>query len=183
MSISLVADEPRDTSAIADETIGFFIDPATGQGPSLLRTERVDGIACPAAVTMREAVDQHLPANAQIDHGVDATSELVEHAVESLGLRHGTREAIENEAALGIRLLDPVLDDFDHQRVGDELAPVHEVLDLIAERRACPPLRTQDVPGGNLRDLVGLDQGGALRAFPGARGAKDDQVHKAMPAT
>ena len=59
-----------------------------------------------------------------------SSSELL---VERLGLRLGAREAVEDEAVLGLRARRPLGDHADDHLVGDEVAAVHVLLRLAAE--------------------------------------------------
>ena len=53
--------------------------------------------------------------------------------VERLGLRLGAREAVEDEAVLGLVLVDALGDHADDHVVGDEVAAVHVLLRLRAD--------------------------------------------------
>ena len=57
---------------------------------------------------------------------------LLELLGQRVGLRHGAREAVEQEAVVAL-LVDLVEDHRDHQVVGHELAVVHVLLGLLAE--------------------------------------------------
>ena len=58
----------------------------------------------------------------ELDHRVELQALVGEHRVEGFGLGHRAREAVEDEAVLGVRLLDAVGDDADDDVVGDEPA-------------------------------------------------------------
>ena len=60
-------------------------------------------------------------------------AELAQLRVERLGLRHGAREAVEDEAVGGLLALDPLGDHADDHLVGDQVAAVHVLLRLLAE--------------------------------------------------
>ena len=49
-----------------------------------------------------------------------------------LRLLDGAREAVEDEAALAVVVLDPLLDDADHQLVAHQPPRRHHVLGLLA---------------------------------------------------
>ena len=72
-----------------------------------------------------DAPHQGILVDAQFDHRVEREPLLCQHAVERLGLRHGAREAVEDEALARVRLLDALADDADHDVVGapDRRAP------------------------------------------------------------
>jgi len=78
----------------------------------------------------------------------------LEHVVEGLRLRHRAREAVENEAVLGVRLADAVGDDLHHHVVGDQLAARHDVARLEADRRPGLHGRPQHVAGRERHDAV-----------------------------
>ena len=59
--------------------------------------------------------------------------------VERLGLLDGPGEAVEDVATLGVGHVEPLLDDADHDVVGQQLARVHVRLGLEPESL---PLRT-----------------------------------------
>ncbi len=73
-----------------------------------------------------------------------------QHAVERRGLRHGAREAVEDEALAGVGLLDALGDDADHDVVGHQAAARHDLLRLQADRRAGLHRRAQHVAGREL---------------------------------
>ena len=127
---------------------------------------------------MRQPVDQDLTADPQVDDGIDPPAELVQLAVEGLGLGDGPRKAVQDEAVFCVRLLQSLLDDVDHQVVRHQLAAVHVALHLLAKRRPGPPLGTQHVTGRDRGDVVGIDQGTRLRSLSRARRAKKYQVHE-----
>ena len=56
-------------------------------------------------------------------------------SLERLGLRLGAREAVEDEAVLGLVLVDPLGDHADDHLVGDEVAAVHVLLGLAGRSR------------------------------------------------
>jgi hypothetical protein len=58
-------------------------------------------------------------------------------AVERLGLRHRARKTVKNEALTGVRLVDTLPDNTDHEVIGAELAARHDLLHLSANRGAC----------------------------------------------
>ena len=58
-----------------------------------------------------------------------------EDLVQSLRLRDRAGKSIEDEAARGIRLVDPVGDEADDDRVRDEFTFAHDRLGLNPDRR------------------------------------------------
>ncbi len=97
--------------------------------------------------------------------------------IERLGLRDVAREAVEDETVGGVGLAEPLADHAEHDAVVDQLAGLHGVLRRDAERRAARDRRTQQIAGRNLRDAETLHETLGLRAFAGARRAKQNDSH------
>ena len=117
----------------------------------------------------------------ELDHAVELEAALGQQAVERLRLRHRAREAVEHEAALGVRLIDAVGDDRHHHLVGNQFAAIHDGLGAQADRRAGRDRGAQHVAGRELNDAVFLDQALRLRALPRPRRAEQDQSHRLRP--
>src|SRR5205085_11457477 len=81
----------------------------------------------------------------------------------------------------GVRLLDPVGDDADHDVVRHETAARHHVLGLEPDRRAGRDRGPQHVAGGQLRNAEPLDDAGRLRALSRPRRTQEDDPHLAFP--
>ena len=81
----------------------------------------------------------------------------------------------------GVRLLDAVADDRDHEIVGAEFAARHDVLRLTPDRRAGLDRCAQHVAGGELDDAVFFDETLGLCTFASPRGAQQDQSHLRRP--
>ena len=62
----------------------------------------------------------HALVDLELDHAVEVQPLLAQHVVERLGLRDRARETVEDEAVLGVRLVDAVGDDRNDDVVGDE---------------------------------------------------------------
>src|SRR5207248_10894093 len=95
------------------------------------------------------------------DYMVELLTVLGQHRIERLGLRHRARKAVENETPLssmggGIRGGDPLGDHLDDDVVWNELAGLHDRLDLPAERSARGDRPAQHVAGGELDQPVFL---------------------------
>ena len=82
---------------------------------------------------------------------------------------------------LGVRLVDAVGHDADHDVVGHKLAARHDVLGLQADRRAGRDRRAQHVAGGELHDAVFRNQFLGLRALAGPRRAEQNNPHLLRP--
>jgi len=104
-----------------------------------------------------------------------------EEFVQGLGLGHGAREAVEDEAPFGVRLGQALADDADDQLVGDQFAPFHDGLGLLPQGGAGGHRRAQQVTGGDLGDLVLFHQALGLGALAGSGGAHEGDAHGAAP--
>ena len=104
-----------------------------------------------------------------------------QHGVEGLGLGDGAGKAVEDEAALGIRLFDPVGDDADDDVVGDKIAPIHDLLGLDADGRPGRHRCTEHVAGRELGYAQPLDQAHGLRALSGPRRSQQNNPHRRPP--
>src|SRR2546425_5948699 len=96
---------------------------------------------------------------------------LRESAIHELGLGGGPGEAVEHRALLRLGLRELFLDQGEDDRVGDELAIVHELLGLATERRSRRDRGAEDVACRDLRQPEPLREDLALRALPRARRA------------
>jgi hypothetical protein len=75
-------------------------------------------------------------------------------------------KAVEKKPRLGVRLVDAVGDDADHDIVGDEFTPVHDRLGLLADRRSRSDGSAEHVAGRELRDPEPLHHADSLRPLP-----------------
>src|SRR6185312_11669197 len=71
-----------------------------------------------------QPLDGELVRHLEVEDGQELPIDLLEHAVEGLGLGDGTREAVENEAFSGVGHAEAFADELDHQVVGNEVARV-----------------------------------------------------------
>src|SRR6185295_13635898 len=141
----------------------------------------VAGAALGAGEAADDALGQRLLVDLHLDHPVELLAGGRQHGVERLGLSLGAREAVQDEALGGIRLGDAVLDQTDHQRVGHQLAPLHDPLGLLAELAARGYRGAQHVAGRELdHALLGL-QALRLGALSSARRSQKDDVHRPRP--
>ena len=76
------------------------------------------GAAAAARETAGNPLDQRLLVDLHQDHVVEVAVGGFQHAVERLGLRHGAREAVEDEAVRGIRFGDSRRQHLDDDVVG-----------------------------------------------------------------
>ena len=117
-----------------------------------------------------DALEENSFVNLELDHRVEIELLLVQHAVERLGLRHGARKAVEDEAVVGVGLGDAVGDDRHNDVVGYEFAARHDLLGVQPDRGAGGSRGTQHVTGGELNDSVFFDESWACVPFPAPGG-------------
>src|SRR5439155_15084576 len=89
------------------------------------------------------------------------------------------REAVEDEAFLGVRLLQPALRRADDDVVGHELTRVHVRLRLLPEVRALRDVVPQDVAGRDVRHAEVRRKLRGLGSFARAGRAEEDESHVA----
>ena len=124
-----------------------------------------------------DAVEHDLAWDVEVDHEVERVA--VEDPLELLGLGQRAREAVEHEAvARADRRRRALLDDADHDLVGDELAGVHVALGLEPERGALRDRGAEHVARREVRDAVVLGEPRGLRALSGTLLAEQ---HEARP--
>ena len=122
-----------------------------------------------------QPVEDDLARHVEVDHEVERIA--VEHAVELLGLMHRAREAVEYEAVVERATgREALLDDADHDVVGNEFALVHEALGLEPECSALRGLLAEHVAGRQVRDAVMLRETRSLRPLAGTLLAEQHQL-------
>ena len=121
---------------------------------------------------------QHPPRDDVIRHiEVDRPVHRVrrQQGEQPVGLRFGSRKAVQQKAGGGIGRFEALGHDPQDQIVADKLARVHHLFGLAAQRGAIGHRGTQHVARGDMRDAIALDQQLALRALAGSLLAQDDQ--------
>lgn len=86
-----------------------------------------------AGATRGEALHDDVGLDVDEQRGVEATAHLGQGGVKGHGLGRVAREAVENEALLGVIGVKALGHEVDDELVGDELAVVHVGLGLDAE--------------------------------------------------
>ena len=107
---------------------------------------------------------------------VERPTGVRQHRVERLRLLERARKAVEQEAARGIGLGQPLADDADDHVVGHELAGVHVLLRREAELGARLQRGAQHVAGRDVRHAEGGRDALGLRAFAGPRRTEQHDV-------
>lgn len=72
---------------------------------------------------------------------------LVEVVIQRVHLVHGARKAVEQEATLGVRLVESIRHDLLGELVGHEIAGLHDGVHLLAQRGAILHIVAEHVSG------------------------------------
>src|SRR3954453_4229563 len=136
----------------------------------------VVGVAVRAHAPAREPLHDVVLGHVDEERGREPAVDLPQRLVERLGLLVGAREAVEEEAVLGVRLGEPVEDHADDDLVGDEVAAVHVLLGLLAEVRLLLDRLAQHVPRRDVREREVLLEALRLGALSRAGRAEQDEV-------
>ena len=96
--------------------------------------------------------------------------------VERFGLGHGARETVEDEAVVGLRVLQPLGDDPDQHLVRDQVAAVHVLLGLLADVGLVLDRGAQDVTGRVVRQFEVLLEAFALGSFAATGRSEEYEV-------
>jgi hypothetical protein len=146
------------------------------------RVGRVVGatlLGCPAEHPSDQLVAlRHL----EVEDDVEGPPELAQKIVERLGLGHRAREAVEDKAADRVATRQPVADQFDHLLVGDEVAPVVDLTQLLAQRRVARHHVPDHVAGGDVGNPVHRLDPLRLRALAGALRPQHEDVQRKNPS-
>ena len=97
---------------------------------------------------------------------------------EQLGLRHGSREPVEEEAVRAVGLRKSLGDDSGHQLVGHQSTGLHVLIGLLAQLGAIGDGLAQDGPGADVRDRTVGREALGLRALAGAGRTQENDVHR-----
>jgi hypothetical protein len=106
---------------------------------------------------------------------------FLEKFVERLGLRHGARKTVENEAVLHVRLIETIGNDPDHDFIRHQRAARHDVLGPKTNRGLGGNRRAQHFAGRKLHDAVSMHQPLSLCPLAGARWPQKNQSHLVSP--
>ena len=127
--------------------------------------------------TLEQTLGEQLRIDVKADDSIECLAMLGEVLVEGLNLVHVAWVAVQQEAVGGIVLVQSIGDDGIGELIGDEVASVHDGLDLLAELGAVLDIGAEHVPGGDGRDTVVLGNCSGLSSLAGARGAHDEHSH------
>src|SRR5262249_9423047 len=120
-------------------------------------------------------VDLHL------DHSVELQPLGSQHFIQRFGLGDRAREPIQDEAALGIGLVDALGNQPDHDVIRDELSRLHDRLGLFADLGAGRDRSAQHVARGELPRPVAVLDALGLGALSGTRRTQKYEIHPRRP--
>ena len=175
----VVLDEPvadhLGVVVIADDQLGA-VDVADALLLGRAEVDVVDVVVLGADPPAREPPDDLVVVDVDQDDGGQLLRNIAELPVECLGLGHGPREAVEDEAVVGLAALQSVGDHPDDHFVGDEIAPVHVFLRLLAHLGALADGEPEHVARGVVRKFEILLQALALGPLAGAGWSEEYEV-------
>src|SRR6266702_3521481 len=137
-----------------------------------------DGAAPGAAAPAADALDDELLRHLVGGDPIDALAHRPEQLLEVLGLRDRPGIAVEDEPLRHVRPRQAVLHEGVRDLVGDELARVHDGLDLLAELGPARLVIAEHVAGRDVRDAVRLGEQLRLGTLPCAGRAEEDEDHR-----
>ena len=133
--------------------------------------------AAPADPASAEPRHRLLVGHLEEHHPVEGRPLGLEQLVERLRLRRRPREAVQDEPLPAVRLGEPLADESDDHRVGDQLARVHVAPGLEPEPGAVRDGLPQHVPGRDLRHAPARGEPARLRSLPGPRRSQQHDPH------
>ena len=134
--------------------------------------------ARPSIWALQQPLDDLVLVDDEAQHGVELVAGEVDHLVQLLDLGEGARVAVEQEALLGVLLVDQVADHPVGGLVGHVLAGIHVALRLHTQRGALRDVGAEDVAGGDGRDAEVLGDVLRLSTLAGPGRPHDDQLHQ-----
>ena len=101
-----------------------------------------------------------------------------QESIKSLGLRDGAWKTVENHTRFGLGFVeDNILEDVDHQLVGDELTLVDICFGHLADLGLAGDMVAEHLAGRYMVEFVFPDKVFALGAFAAAGGTEDYNIH------
>ena len=98
-------------------------------------------------------------------------------------MRGGAGEAVQNNALLGIGLLETLAHQVDDQVIGNQIACVHVAFSLQTELGLILHGSAQNVARGDVRNTEFFNQKSSLRTLAGTRSAEKNNIHAFPPLT
>src|ERR1041385_3508597 len=126
----------------------------------------------------RHPADQHLRRHLDEDHVVHPPIHRLQHLVQRGGLGHRAREAVEEDAALGVGLVEAALDHLQRRVVRHQVAALQILVHLLAQRGLRLDLGAEQVPRRDLRDAEVLRQERGLRTLAAPGRAEQGHVQR-----
>jgi hypothetical protein len=135
----------------------------------------VDLAAAGAEPAAGEAADDLIVGGGDVEGEGDGNAAARERVVEGPGLLDRARKAIEEDTLLGIGPLDAFEQHRDRDFVRHQLAQIHELLGALAQLGALLDGLAEQIAGGDVREPEPVGDELRLRAFAGARRAKQHE--------
>ena len=117
-----------------------------------------------------EARQQQLLRDLDVGCRSDGGAGPGQHLVERLGLGHGAREAVEDDAGRGVLPGQAVIDHGHHDVIRHEGAGIHVLPDLLGQWRVALAHGPEELAGGNVGQAQGLGETLGLGALARAGG-------------
>jgi hypothetical protein len=136
----------------------------------------VDVLVLDAYAAARDALDDLVVGGVDQEDGRQAAATAVEGVLEDVGLLGVAREAVQQEAVLGLGLVDALHDHVADDLVGHEVALGHVALCLLAQRRLVLHRRPEDVAGRVIGKIEVRNKALGLGSLAGTRRPEEDQV-------
>ena len=112
---------------------------------------------------------------------MDFLAALLQEAVQGFSLGNCTGKAVEDYPFFGFGfVVDDFLQDFYHQRVGNQLSLVYISLGNLAYRSLSGDMVAQHLSGGDMVKAVTLDKFFALGTFSASGGTENHNIHKRL---
>src|SRR2546426_7269395 len=135
----------------------------------------IDRLAPGATATPGETADDLLLGHVEADHMIEAGgARLSEDPVQRFGLGHRPGEAVEDIPSRALRARQFFPHESNDHLIRHQLARVHVALRLQPERRATRDGLPQDLPRGDVGNLLLRRQALRLRPFARARRPEKD---------
>jgi hypothetical protein len=125
---------------------------------------------------LAQTLDHDVRVGDELEHGIERRTVAGEELVELTHLVGRARIAVEQEAVLGVLLLEAMPDEIVREGVRHIVAGIHVDLRLLAERGLVAHVAAEDVARRDRRDSVAFRQPGSLGALAGAWGSDQEEA-------
>src|SRR5690606_10138861 len=134
------------------------------------------------ATTREHPLDHGVLGDDEAQHRVQLLVDAGQDLLQRLGLVDRARVTVEDEAVGGVRLADARLDHAVGHIARHQVAGVHVLLRLEAQRGLLADVGTEEVPGGDVRDAQLFRQEDGLGAFAGTGRTEQYNSHLRNPS-